>query len=298
MNKIILITFLSLFLGACSTSKDTPDASLSDSSWLSISSFKPYKADIQQGSVLRRFAINQLKAGMSKRQVQDTIGQPSIIDPFHNNQWDYIHYTTLGSNEIVNYRLILTFTKDKLSNINTDGISSLPEMTDREKAKEVMNIAEKKRVEEVRIAKEEAEAKIAEEKRIAKVREEARLIKEEVKVKIEKEKRIAKEKATAKIEKEKRIAKEKTKAKIEEQKRIAKEKTKAKIEEQKRIAKEKTKAKIEEQNRAVKERVKAEIEERNRIAKVKEAEAEEVGIVKEKIKTKVLEERKSWYQFW
>ncbi len=139
MNKITLITFLSLFLSACSTSKYIPDFSLP-----SIPSFKPYKADVNQGSVLKRFTINQLKTGMTKRQVQDTIGQPSVIDPFHNNQWDYIHYTTLGSGEIVNYRLILTFADGKLSNINTNGISSLPEMTNQEKMKEKVRLAKEK----------------------------------------------------------------------------------------------------------------------------------------------------------
>lgn len=81
---------------------------------------------------------------MTKRQVQDTIGQPSVIDPFHNNQWDYIHYTTLGSGEIINYRLILTFADGKLSNINTNGISSLPEMTNQEKMKEKVRLAKEK----------------------------------------------------------------------------------------------------------------------------------------------------------
>ncbi|SFV86792.1 Outer membrane lipoprotein SmpA, a component of the essential YaeT outer-membrane protein assembly complex [hydrothermal vent metagenome] len=175
MNKITLITFLSLFLGACSASKYVSDVSSSDFSWLSILPLKPYKADTPQGSVLRRFTINQLKTGMSKRQVQDIIGQPSIIDPFHNNQWDYIHYTTLGSGDIVNYRLILTFTEGKLSNINTDGIGSLPEMTDKEKAQGVAHIAEKKRLEEVRIAEKETEATIAEERRVAKEKTEAKI---------------------------------------------------------------------------------------------------------------------------
>lgn len=143
MNKLASIILLSLFLNACSTSDYAPDISLPDWSLPSIPSLKPYKADVHQGSVLKRFSINQLKVGMSKRQVQDIMGQPSIIDPFHNNQWDYIHYTTLGSGEIIHYRLILTFTQGKLDNINTNGISSLPQMTDKEKAQ----LAKKKALE-------------------------------------------------------------------------------------------------------------------------------------------------------
>ncbi|WXT99702.1 MAG: Outer membrane protein assembly factor BamE [Catillopecten margaritatus gill symbiont] len=142
MNKLFSIVLLSFFLTGCGISKYVPD--MPDWSLPSIPSFKPYKADVHQGSVLKRFTINQLKIGMSKQQVQDTIGQPSIIDPFHNNQWDYIHYTTLGSGEIIHYRLILTFSKEGLSNINTDNIKSLPEMTDKEKAKQKARIAQEK----------------------------------------------------------------------------------------------------------------------------------------------------------
>lgn len=130
MNKLVSITFLSLFLNACSTSDYIADMSLP-----SISSFKPYKADVHQGSVLERLAIEQLKIGMSKHQVHDIIGPPSIIDPFHSNQWDYVNYTTLGSGKIIHYRLTLTFKKDKLNNINADGASSLPKLTDKEKAR-------------------------------------------------------------------------------------------------------------------------------------------------------------------
>lgn len=283
MNKITLITFLSLFLGACSTSKYIPDVSLPDFSWSSISSFKPYKSDIPQGSVLRRFTINQLEIGMSKHQVQRIIGQPSIIDPFHRNQWDYIHYTTLGSGDIVSYRLILTFTKEGLSNINTDGIGSLPEMTDKEKEQEVARIAERKRLEVVRIAREiarkAAQAKIVEERRIAKVKEEVRVAKEKADGEV---KEKAKKEAETKIEEENRLAKERSMAKIKEENRLAEKR-----------AEQAVKAKIEAENRLAKERARIKVEEENRAAKAKEA----ARIAKEKIEAKKLEESKPWYKF-
>ncbi|SMN01085.1 Outer membrane lipoprotein SmpA, a component of the essential YaeT outer-membrane protein assembly complex [uncultured Candidatus Thioglobus sp.] len=72
---------------------------------------------------------------MSKQQVRELIGSPSIIDPFHNKQWNYIHHSTLGSGEVINYRLILSFKEDKLSHINTDGISTLPKDADVDKQK-------------------------------------------------------------------------------------------------------------------------------------------------------------------
>ena len=103
-----------------------------------------YKDDINQGSVLDRFKINQLKLGMSQAQVQDLIGSPSIIDPFHNKQWNYINHSTLHEKDDVHYRLILTFDNKKLTEIDTSGISSLSALTEKEKELEGKRIAEEK----------------------------------------------------------------------------------------------------------------------------------------------------------
>lgn len=122
------------FLSACSTS--TPQSlkfpNLSDIiPSLSMPEF--YKTTVQQGSVLTHHTINQLKIGMSKQQVQELIGSPSVVDPFHNKQWDYINHSTLSSGEVVHYRLTLSFKKGKLNHINTDGISTLPKDVDKQK---------------------------------------------------------------------------------------------------------------------------------------------------------------------
>ncbi len=125
-----------------------------------------YKDDINQGSVLDRFKINQLKVGMSQAQVKDLIGSPSIVDPFHNNQWDYINHSTLHEKDDIHYRLALTFNNNKLADIKTSGIDSLPALTDKEKELEDKRIAEEKAsIEAVKQAKEKAQA--AEEQRIA-----------------------------------------------------------------------------------------------------------------------------------
>lgn len=236
MNKLTLIVLSLPFLSACSPSMpELPDLP----SLPSMSDIvpTPYKADIYQGSVLERFKINQLKVGMSKAQVKDLIGSPSVIDPFHNNQWDYINYSTPGVGNVIHYRLILAFDHNTLTKVDTTGIGSLPQLTDEEKALEDKRIAEEKaRAEAAAKAKAEAE-RIAKEKAIA-----------AAKAKAEAE-RIAKEKAAAKAKalENKRIAEEKAKvaaaAKAKAEK-IAKEKeeAKAKALEDKRIAEEKAKA--------------------------------------------------------
>ncbi|HIB97295.1 MAG TPA: outer membrane protein assembly factor BamE [Candidatus Thioglobus sp.] len=147
MNKLTLIvfSFSFSFLSACSPSMpsmpqlpDMPDI-IPDMSLPTL-----YKDDINQGSVLDRFKINQLKLGMSQAQVQDLIGSPSIIDPFHNKQWNYINHSTLHEKDDVHYRLILTFDDKKLTEIDTSGISSLSALTEKEKELEGKRIAEEK----------------------------------------------------------------------------------------------------------------------------------------------------------
>ena len=200
MNKLTLIVFSLPFLSACSPSMpelpELPELpSLSDISkvipGLSVPTL--YKPDIHQGSVLERYKINQLKLGMSKARVQDLIGSPSIIDPFHNNQWDYINHSTLFKKDDIRYRLVLKFDGDTLTDINTAGIGSLSQLTDKEKILEDKRIAdEKARIEAARIAKKKAEA-------AAKL--EAERIAQEIaattKAKALEEKRIADEKVAA-----------------------------------------------------------------------------------------------------
>ncbi|MDB3869483.1 outer membrane protein assembly factor BamE [Candidatus Thioglobus sp.] len=144
MNKLTLVAFsFSLpFLSACTPSMPTlPDMPnlLPDMSLPTL-----YKDDVQQGSVLTRFKINQLRVGMSKAQVQDLIGSPSIIDPFHSNQWDYINHTTRHEQDDIHYRLALKFTQEKLATIDSSGIVSLAKMTDKEKALEEKYLVEEK----------------------------------------------------------------------------------------------------------------------------------------------------------
>ena len=257
MNKLLLITFLSLFINACSVSEYIPK--ISDLSLPNILSFKPYKADVHQGSVLSRFDINRLKIGMSKAQVQNIMGQPSILDPFHNNQWDYAHYTTLGSDEIINYRLILTFVDGKLFGINDDDIKSLPPMTEKEVARQEARLAKEKAqaMEEQRVAKAKiAAAKALEKQRIAKAKIAA------AKAKVLEKQRIAKAEIAA------------AKAKVLEKQRIAKAE----------IAAAKAKAEIAAKAKALAE-AKSKMLEKQRI--------------KAKEKAKQLEEaNKPWYKFW
>ena len=48
-----------------------------------------YKQPIYQGNLIDKAAAEQLQAGMSKEQVVNLLGTPSVEDPFHHDRWDY-----------------------------------------------------------------------------------------------------------------------------------------------------------------------------------------------------------------
>ena len=84
-----------------------------------------YKPSIIQGSVLDIKEVNQLELGMSKDSVMNLIGSPSIIDPFHQYQWDYINHSTIDGEIEIRYRLRLIFSGNLLSEIDKSGLEEL-----------------------------------------------------------------------------------------------------------------------------------------------------------------------------
>jgi len=84
-----------------------------------------YKPTIMQGSVLDMSDVNQLQLGMSKESVMNLIGSPSIIDPFHQYQWDYINHSSIEGEIEIQYRLRLIFRDNLLIEIDKSGLKSL-----------------------------------------------------------------------------------------------------------------------------------------------------------------------------
>lgn len=82
-----------------------------------------YKLDIQQGNIVEREKIAQLKLGMSKRQVRFILGTPLVQDTFNQNRWDYYYsirdYSPDNSEGSFHQeRLTLLFDNDQLVNID------------------------------------------------------------------------------------------------------------------------------------------------------------------------------------
>ena len=78
-----------------------------------------------QGSVLEIETVEKLQIGMSKSAVMNLIGSPSVIDPFHQYQWDYIHHSTISGEQVSHYRLRLIFDEDVLAEIDKSELGYL-----------------------------------------------------------------------------------------------------------------------------------------------------------------------------
>lgn len=77
-----------------------------------------HRIDVQQGNVITQDVVNQLKPGMTRRQVQYLAGSPMIIDVFHQDRWDYVYRYTEGHGEPVTEHITLYFENDVLARIS------------------------------------------------------------------------------------------------------------------------------------------------------------------------------------
>ena len=132
MKRLTLIVLAFTTLSGCSNSllksPETPKfPKFTMPSWLDFSmpSIEVYKPNIMQGSVLEMEAVERLQLGMSKTAVMNLIGSPSIIDPFHQYQWDYIHHSILDGEQVIQYRLSLVFDGDILAEIDKSKLGGL-----------------------------------------------------------------------------------------------------------------------------------------------------------------------------
>lgn len=80
---------------------------------------EPHKIDVQQGNIVDRSARDELRTGMTRKQVRFLLGNPVISDSFHPDRWDYIYYVTPAgrSPDPVPKRLSLFFDGDVLTRV-------------------------------------------------------------------------------------------------------------------------------------------------------------------------------------
>lgn len=99
-----------------------------------------YKLDIQQGNIITQEMVDQLRPGMTPRQVRFIMGTPMVLDTFSPQRWDYLYSIQPGGQGRYQERLSVFFDDNNLlSGLSGDyrpGLSRDEEILGQEQAKE------------------------------------------------------------------------------------------------------------------------------------------------------------------
>lgn len=98
MKKYIALFLMSISLSACSY-------------------FHPYRPTIQQGNMMNQEHINQLKVGMTARQIADIMGTPVLENSFNDNEAMYVYMQIPNHGQVVYKRVTLYLQNGRLAKI-------------------------------------------------------------------------------------------------------------------------------------------------------------------------------------
>ncbi len=73
-----------------------------------------YRINVEQGNIVTQEMVDQLKPGMTRRQVRYILGTPLIEDPFHSARWEYLYMLRNGDDTLREQRLTVYFEGDNL----------------------------------------------------------------------------------------------------------------------------------------------------------------------------------------
>ena len=79
-----------------------------------------YKISIPQGNIITQEMVDQLRPGMTKRQVIFVMGTPLVRDPFHQDRWDYVYSIQVAGGYPIINELHLYFIEERLSHFDGD----------------------------------------------------------------------------------------------------------------------------------------------------------------------------------
>ncbi len=79
-----------------------------------------HRIPIQQGNIITQEMIDQLRPGMTRRQVSFVMGTPMVRDPYHQDRWDYVYNFQPGGGERGQEMVTIYFEDDVLSHFTGD----------------------------------------------------------------------------------------------------------------------------------------------------------------------------------
>ncbi len=117
MHKPFLLCLIGMVAvsGCSSVDKTTDAASESASSWSLV-----HRQTIQQGNVLSQKQLDEVQIGMSREEIRQALGTPSLVDVFHQERWDYLYWLQIPGDEPVLKTLTLHFDNGYLDRITGD----------------------------------------------------------------------------------------------------------------------------------------------------------------------------------
>lgn len=87
----------------------------------------PFKVEVPQGNIITQEQLDNLKPGMTKRQVRYLLGSPALNDVFHPQRWDYVQSTGRAGAQRTQKVVTLVFDEDRLAQIEGDAIRTARE---------------------------------------------------------------------------------------------------------------------------------------------------------------------------
>ncbi|MGH1471547.1 MAG: outer membrane protein assembly factor BamE [Cellvibrionaceae bacterium] len=87
-------------------------------SWLQFPGV--YRLQIQQGNIITQEMVDQLKPGMTKRQVNFVLGTALIQDSFEQDRWDYYYSLRDADGKTTKEKFTVYFEDDKLTHFSGD----------------------------------------------------------------------------------------------------------------------------------------------------------------------------------
>lgn len=110
MHRFLIMTFTLLF-----------SALLSSCGGVTSFAFPGvYRINIPQGNIITQEMVDQLRPGLTKRQVNFILGTPMLKDTFNQDRWDYVYSFQAGGGERLQERLTVYFENNELTHFTGD----------------------------------------------------------------------------------------------------------------------------------------------------------------------------------
>jgi len=110
MATVVAAASAALLLAGCESAR----------SWVPTF-LQPYRPDVQQGNVVTKEMVEQLRQGMTREQVRFLLGSPMLASAFHPDRWDYVYYLKRGKgSEVQMRRLTVSFKDSRVDSFRAD----------------------------------------------------------------------------------------------------------------------------------------------------------------------------------